>query len=126
MAGVNSRNKGKQGERDIANIIYYATGINMERNLSQSAKGGHDLNGIPGISIEVKRQEKLAINTWWKQTIRQALDADSIPILVYRQNRKPWIFVVGTTRTTMTQADFLKWLCTYVTAGFVDGSNHGK
>lgn len=110
MSGRSSQNKGKAGEREVADIIFYATGVKATRNLNQARNGGHDLDGVPGISVEVKRQEKLSINTWWKQCTRQATEAGLVPVLAYRQNRKPWSFVVSVDRIPMSQPVFLRWL----------------
>lgn len=114
MGGRSSKIKGANGEREVADIIYYATGIKVERNLDQTRGGGHDLNGIDGLSIEVKRQETLCIPAWWRQTLRQAEDVKGIPVLVYRQNRKPWTFIVGLDKKQMTQVEFLKWLLEFI------------
>lgn len=103
MAGVSAQNKGKTGEREIADAlnaivysIYKAKGwavpknLWVQRNTQQSAIGGHDLTGTWGLAVEVKRQEQLSINTWWKQCKASADTLKSIPVLVFRQNKKPW------------------------------------
>lgn len=114
MGGRSSQLKGKAGEREVADLIFYATGKMVTRNLDQTRDGGHDLNGIPGLSIEVKRQEKLQINTWWKQTIRQADKVVGTPVLAYRQNRKPWRFIVGYDKVPLEKNEFLGWLAGYI------------
>jgi hypothetical protein len=96
-----ARNKGKRGEREIADLFIelmkkverklWKSGYSDEvkRNTLQSDRGGYDLVGIPGLAIEIKRQETLNINTWWKQTLEQA-KGSLMPVLIYRQNNKPW------------------------------------
>ena len=110
MGGRASKIKGANGEREVAEIIYYATGNMLSRNLEQTRNGGHDLNGIDGLSIEVKRQEKLCIPAWWRQTLRQAEKVKGVPVLVYRQNYKPWTFIVGHDKIQMDQSSFIGWL----------------
>lgn len=105
--GINIRQKGAQGEREVADmlnyIIYTIMGqmgypeeaktkalSTVQRNQNQSAVGGNDLTNCFGFSIEVKRQEQLAVNTWWKQCVAAAERNNEIPVLMYRQNRKPW------------------------------------
>jgi len=112
MAGRMSRNKGQRGEREIIELIRMATGITMKRNLNQVRNGGHDLIGIDGIAIEVKRQEKLAINSWWSQTEKQAKVTNAIPILAYRQSKKKWVFLLGDKNTVLDTNQFLNWLKT--------------
>jgi len=110
MAGRSSKNKGANAERELADIIFYATGVQMVRNLEQTRNGGHDLDGIDGLSIEVKRQEKLCLLAWWRQTLRQAAECDSIPVLAYRQNRKSWKFIVGLDKIELSKEKFIQWI----------------
>jgi hypothetical protein len=44
--------------------------------------------------IEVKRQEALSVNTWWKQCTDAAKQNGETPVLLYRQNGKKWRCVV--------------------------------
>ena len=92
--GKMQRNKGAAGEREVAKILNDELGIELVRNLEQTRNGGHDLIGLDGWAIEIKRQEQLSINTWWKQTTDQAERAGAKPALFYRQSRKPWTVVV--------------------------------
>lgn len=93
MNGKGRRSKGANGEREFAKLLSEKLGIKLERNLEQTRAGGHDLIGLPGIAIEVKRCEQLAINQWWRQAVEQAADGLT-PCLAYRQNRKPWMVAV--------------------------------
>jgi hypothetical protein len=45
------------------------------------------------MAIEVKRVENLNLSAWWSQAVRQAGN-DLIPVLAYRQSRKPWAIVI--------------------------------
>jgi Holliday junction resolvase len=90
---VNSRNKGKRGERELANLLQEHLGMGITRNLAQSRDGGHDLN-LDGIALEVKRREELALREWWGQTLDQAGDS-RVPVLAYRASRRPWRFVLA-------------------------------
>jgi hypothetical protein len=95
-----ARNKGKRGEREIADMFIelmikvekelWKKGHSDEvkRNTLQSDRGGYDLVGIPGLAIEVKRQETLQLGPWWQQTLAQAKGA--MPVLIYRASRQPW------------------------------------
>lgn len=105
--GVNIRVKGQVGEREIADMlngILYSVAKELDfsqedcvkaanmvqRNQMQTAVGGNDLTNCFGLSIEIKRQEQLAVNTWWKQCCAAAERNGEMPVLMYRQNRKPW------------------------------------
>lgn len=101
---INIRTKGANGEREIARILVAAmarveANVNASRtpisefvkrcSSSQADRGGSDIVGIPGFAIEVKRGEKLLLDQWWKQT-SDACHGNDMPVLFYRQNRKPW------------------------------------
>ena len=91
MAGL-SRNKGKAGEREAANLLALVTGFDVRRRVRQH-DGDSDLEGVPGWSIEVKRHAtatpgKLA--EWWAQAIEQAQRTQCKPLLVYRADRGEW------------------------------------
>lgn len=86
-----ARNKGSSGERELLKLLSEELGLEsgLNRNLSQTRGGGSDCIELKGWAIEVKRQEKLNIVAWWKQTVEQATNGDK-PILFYRANRMPW------------------------------------
>lgn len=92
---MNSRDKGKRGEREVAAILRAELGIDVTRNLVQSREGGCDLL-IPGWAPEVKFYIEVTPGlkkTWWEQTIEQAKRAMKHPVLFYRQNRREWTAV---------------------------------
>ncbi len=104
---IDIRAKGANGEREIykaLNPIVQAVmreiGFSEEeitsreaciqRNQNQTAVGGCDLSNTFGLAIEIKRQEQLSINTWWKQCEEAAKRNNELPVLLYRQNHKGW------------------------------------
>jgi hypothetical protein len=92
-----AKSKGSAGEREAADLLRgwaLAAGFEVEptRNLEQVRSGGYDLNGVPGLGIEVKRVEALNVTGWWKQATRQADQDGTTPVLMWRQNRRPWRF----------------------------------
>jgi len=98
MTGKMSRNKGQRAEREFCKIlqtviddVYVGEEVKpkVKRNLMQTAEGGYDVKGIDWLALEVKHQEALNLTAWWKQTLQQA-KAGQIPVLAYKQNRKPW------------------------------------
>jgi hypothetical protein len=99
--GTGSKAKGSAGERELAALLTsYAldSGVRLDlaRNLEQTRGGGHDLTGLEqyNMAVECKRVEALAVTAWWRQAVRQADAINCIPVLAYRQNRKPWTFMV--------------------------------
>lgn len=86
-----SRRKGARAETALANLLAEHLGIPVSRQLGQARDGGADLH-IGKARIQVKRCEKLAIPQWWAQAVRDA--GEHVPVLAYRQSRKPWTFRV--------------------------------
>jgi hypothetical protein len=127
---INSRAKGKSGEQEfrdilepVVGLVYLSRGLKpprLKRNTLQSDGGGYDILGIPFAAIEVKRCEQLSLEEWWSQAKSQAAPCQ-IPILAYRQNKRPWrvrmggLLQVRGCRMVSTVADinlktFLTWL----------------
>lgn len=96
MGGRASRNKGANGEREVADILKAALGIDICRTPRsgawEHAKG--DLYGVPGFNVEVKRQERARIDEWYAQAKGDAAE-DEIAMLVYRKNRDGWKVVLS-------------------------------
>lgn len=92
---MNSRDKGKRGEREVASLLREELGIEVTRNLVQSREGGCDLL-IPKWAAEVKLYAEVTPalkKEWWEQTLEQAKRAAKYPVLFYRQNRRGWVAV---------------------------------
>lgn len=87
---INSRNKGRAGEQEIARILRDELNIEVTRNWQQqAAQGGVDIIGIPGWAIEVKRAKKFS-KDWWTQTAAQAARTGENPVLIYRLDYQTW------------------------------------
>lgn len=86
---MNSRNKGAEGERELARILK-DYGYPARRGQQYcGANGDADVVGLPGIHVECKRVEKLNIDDALAQSIRDAED-DEIPVVMHRRNKTPW------------------------------------
>lgn len=124
---MNIRSKGAGAEREIADMmnavllrVAKARGIAnldstamVQRNTLQAAIGGCDLTNTGKFAIEVKRHESLSINTWWKQCEASAIREKKEPVLMYRQNRKPWKVV------SWAEVDGIKVRAEYDIEGFL-------
>ena len=97
---TNSRRKGAEGEREIANILKNH-GYDARRGQQYSgANGDADVVGLPGIHIEVKRVEALNIDKAMEQAITDAKPGE-IPAVFHRKNGKEW-------KATVRLKDFIK------------------
>jgi len=90
------RNKGNAGERELFKLLSEELGFVVRRNLSQTRGGGADCIEIKYWSVEVKRQEKLSLSSWWQQTLDQCSNKEK-PILFFRQSRYPWSAMIRLT-----------------------------
>lgn len=91
---TNSRRKGAEGEREIANILKNH-GYDARRGQQYSgANGDADVVGLPGIHIEVKRVEALNIDKAMEQAERDARPGE-IPTVWHRKNEKKWKVTLG-------------------------------
>ena len=87
---MNSRNKGKRGELELANMLK-TYGYDTRRGVQYSGiNGDADVVGLPGIHIEVKRVEKLNVSEALKQSIRDARYFEK-PTVMHRKNNEQWL-----------------------------------
>lgn len=91
---MNSREKGKRGEREWAWFLR-ALGCHKARRGVQYAGGAESpdvVAGIPGTHCEVKRCERLRL---WEALDQATRDAEGlIPYIAHKANRGPWVVVL--------------------------------
>ena len=89
--GKASQRKGKRGEEELETILT-EYGYAVKRGQSQNHGTEPDLSGLPGIHVEVKRNERLNIMEAMEQAERDSVRfADGFPAVFHRRNRKPWV-----------------------------------
>lgn len=92
--GKTSREKGKRGEREVAEILR-SHGFPGRRTAQYCGKEGtSDVVGIDGYHIEVKRCEKVRIMDWLEQAEGDAQNGD-VPVVMFRRNRGKWYAVLA-------------------------------
>lgn len=97
---MNSREKGKRGERELASALRYY-GYDTRRGQQFSgANGDADVVGLPGVHIECKRVERLDLDKAMSQAIGDARDGE-VPAVFHRRNNGSW-------RVTLGLDDFMK------------------
>jgi hypothetical protein len=52
-----------------------------------------DIVGVPGLHVEVKRQEKMSLYDAVEQSVRDAAEGN-VPVVMHRKNHKPWVIIV--------------------------------
>jgi Holliday junction resolvase len=97
---INSREKGKAGEREFAALCRKHGFENARRGQQYNGLDGQDVVGLDGIHIEVKRVERLNIEQALQQAERDKKE-NEIPIVAHRRNRESW-------KITMRAEDWFK------------------
>jgi Holliday junction resolvase len=102
MGKINSRAKGAAGEREFIKELALELGDELvaplKRNLEQTRAGGHDIVGLEGFAIEIKRYKQIKegdIVKFWEQAKEQAQRIDAEPVLAYREDMRSWRVVVS-------------------------------
>lgn len=97
MGKINSRAKGAAGEREFIKELGLWIGDDLvaplKRNLEQTRTGGHDIVGLEGWAIEIKRYRVIKegdIAKFWEQAIEQAQRIGAKPVLAYREDFRSW------------------------------------
>lgn len=90
--GKASKNKGKVGEREVANILKDAGYDTRRGEQFCGASGDADVIGLPGIHIEVKRVESFRLWDALSQSKGDAREGEK-PIVIHRKNHCPWVVV---------------------------------
>lgn len=94
---INSRNKGKVGEREWAEFLRTHFGLEARRGVQ--FHGGPEspdvVGGWPNTHAEVKRVEKLNVHDAMAQAVADA--AGKVPYVAHRRNRGEWLVTVRAT-----------------------------
>ena len=91
--GKKSRDKGKNGERELAELLR-AHGYDARRGAQH--KGGPDspdVIGLYGAHIEVKRTESLRLYDALAQAESDAQGAE-FPVVFHRKNNRKWVAIM--------------------------------
>lgn len=93
--------KGRSGEFELAEILC-EYGYQVCPGAALNFGTQPDLVGLKGIHCEVKRVERLNIETAMEQSIRDSERfGDGMPAVFHRRNRRPWL-------VTMRLRDWMK------------------
>lgn len=97
---MNSRDKGKRGELELAKKLK-EYGYETRRGQQYCGSNGDaDVVGLPGMHIECKRVEKLNLYDAMSQAVSDAKE-NEMPAVFHRKNNCEWL-------VTMRFDDFMK------------------
>lgn len=99
--------KGRAGEFELVSVLN-DNGIPTQPGQAVSYGSTPDVVGVPGIHCEVKRVERLNIQTAMDQAVRDAEKfQDGKPVVFHRRNRRGWL-------VTMQLEDWIQLYCSSV------------
>lgn len=93
---VNSKQKGKSGELELAKKLR-EYGYDVRRSVQYNGKaeeGQPDLLGLPGIHVECKRTEALRLYDAVDQAKRDSAGTDRLPVVFHRKNNCEWVAIM--------------------------------
>ena len=95
MSGKMSREKGKRGEREWA-AVCREQGYDCRRTAQYRGNTGDagDVEGLPGIHIEVKRTESLRPWDYMTQAAHDAAKNGNMPIVAWKKNDHGWLVIM--------------------------------
>lgn len=104
MTKINSKKKGKRGELEVTSLLK-KFGFNAHRSAQYCGNTGAaaDVEGLPGIHIEVKRVERLNLKKAYEQAVNDSKENgnNDIPAVFHRGSYEPWM-------VTLSLVDFLE------------------
>jgi len=96
---MNSKNKGKRGELQVAKMLR-DQGLPARRGQQYCGIEGVDVAGPEGYHFEVKWVEKLNVYGAMKQALEDARPGE-VPVVAHKKNREEWL-------ATMRLADLIE------------------
>lgn len=85
--GASQRMKGRRAEREVE-LRFQDAGFPTDRNIGGRKQLAGDL-AVSGLAIEVRRREKLNVDTWARDHEDETPD-HLTPVVVWRKSNAPW------------------------------------
>lgn len=93
--GRKSKSKGKRGELELAHELQALGFSNVRRSQQYCGTAtSADLSGLPGIHIECKRTESLALYQALEQATKDSGNSGDFPAVFHRRNGKKWVVIM--------------------------------
>jgi hypothetical protein len=89
---MNSKQKGKRGELELAAFLRTQGFEGARRGRQFSGLGAPDLVGVDGVHIECKRCERGSLYEWLAQAIDDC--NGNMPVVMHRRSRGDWIAIL--------------------------------
>ncbi len=91
---MNACRKGADAERELARVLSALFGCEVKRLASPYLPGivAPDVYGLPGVHVEVKRRERVALPAALRQAKHDA--RERVAIVAHRGNGHPWLATV--------------------------------
>lgn len=90
--GAMQRRKGATAEREVAQLARDHDLKARRTAPMQAQQGAPEADvclGLPGVSLEVKRRERLSVDQWMREHEART-PSHMIPAVAYRRSHEPW------------------------------------
>jgi hypothetical protein len=98
--GRRNRQRGQEGEREVAHTLTDLLGQNVSRLLGQERDGGADIYTKP-FRWEIKRRKRIALVYDWLEEAQQACQAGDLPVVAMRGDGEKWLVVMRIEQAVM-------------------------
>lgn len=89
--GKRNRQRGQEGEREVAQLLTDSLGYKVNRLLGQERDKGADILTKP-YRWEIKRRKKIGLIYEWMDEAKDSLkDASERPVIAFRADGKGWL-----------------------------------
>lgn len=91
--GRRNRQRGQEGEREVANLLTDSLGIEIKRLLGQERDMGADIF-TPPYRWEIKRRKRIGLVYDWMDEAYASCQPDERPVVAFRADGKKWIVAI--------------------------------
>jgi len=91
--GRRNRQRGQEGEREVANLLTESLGIEVKRLLGQERDMGADIS-TPPYRWEIKRRKRIGLVYDWMDEANASLKQGERPVVCFRADGKKWIVAI--------------------------------
>ena len=89
---MNSKAKGTRGEVELAKVLReHGYPCRRSQQYAGKTEDSADVVGLPYVSIECKRTERLQLDDAMAQSMRDAKESGRKPVVMHRRNNGHWM-----------------------------------
>lgn len=91
--GKRNRQRGQEGEREVANLLTDMLGLEIKRLLGQERDKGADIYTKP-YRWEIKRRKRIGLIYEWMKEAQESCKETERPVIAFRADGKKWLVAI--------------------------------